>query len=137
MFFNPSIGSIVNYPLGRYTNEAMTAIAMVLSSSVLTRVDPRLARMIAHSPGYLDMAHFGLRSAPPSTSSTMNTGPGSSGYQSGSAGAAGSSTTRLSGLIHSNLSYSGGTRLVAYNAQYELAKSYPALLVIPAVSFPG
>ncbi|TPP56399.1 Myotubularin protein 13 [Fasciola gigantica] len=116
----------------RYANDAATAIAVVLSSSVVSRIDTRLVKLIINSPGYLDMARFGLGSAPSSTSSTMNTGPGSSGYQSGCTGAVGSSSNRLSVLMHSNLAYSNGARLVAYNARYELTKSYPTLLVIPA-----
>lgn len=125
-----------SFPPGRYSSDAATAIAVVLSSCVVSRIDPRLAKLIINSPGYLDMARFGLGSTPSSTSSTMNTRPGSSGYQSGVAGAIGlSSNTHLSVLMHSNLAYSSGARIVAYNARYELVKSYPTLLVIPAVRF--
>ncbi|KAF6777609.1 hypothetical protein AHF37_03113 [Paragonimus kellicotti] len=95
----------------RYSEESAAAILMVLANATPHKYDPRLRSLLINSPGYLDMARFGLSSAAPGFTDHSSLGTRSS--------VTGSSTVYT------------GARLVAYNIRYELTKSYPALLVIP------
>ncbi|KAF8561412.1 hypothetical protein P879_03099 [Paragonimus westermani] len=95
----------------RYSEESASAILTVLANATPHKCDPRLRSLLINSPGYLDMARFGLSSAAPGFTDRSSLGTRSS--------VTGSSTVYT------------GARLVAYNVRYELTKSYPALLVIP------